>query len=120
MINLTGPSNSQPDGTSAPRDVDDRSDNAHRQLIGWIGLLIPWILILLAAARSTDPSARWTVLDSVSAYYYTGAVVAFVGMLVALVVPHYIPGLRQQIRMGRPPGSPDRRSRRASRRVLSH
>jgi len=86
MINLTGPSGTQVTGTSTPHDPDDRSDNAHRQLIGWIGLLLPWILILIAAARATNPSARWTILDSVSAYYYTGAVVAFVGLLVALAL----------------------------------
>jgi hypothetical protein len=86
MINLTGPSVPQSAGASTPRDPDDRSDNAHRQLIGWIGLLLPWILILIAAVRPTNPSARWTMLDSISAYYYTGAVVAFVGMLVALAL----------------------------------
>jgi len=36
----------------------------------------------MAVAR--DGVAQWRSLDSISAYYYTGAVAAFVGMLVAL------------------------------------
>jgi hypothetical protein len=63
---------------------DDLSDNAHRQLIGYIGLFLPILLVLLAAAR--DGMARWRSLESISAYYYTGAVAAFVGMLVALAL----------------------------------
>jgi len=86
MINLTGPTDSQPEGASATTAPDDRSGDAHRQLIGWIGLWLPWILILIAAMRPEDPTARWTVLDSISGYYYTGAVAAFVGMLVALAL----------------------------------
>lgn len=86
MVTLTGPGDSQSDGASGPRSGDDRSDNAHRQLIGWIGFWLPWILFVIAAARPADPSARWTFLNSISAYYYTGAVAAFVGMLVALAL----------------------------------
>lgn len=84
MVTLTKP---RPD--SARQDMahpayrkDDRSDHAHRQLIGYIGLVLPLILIFLAVAR--DGVAQWRSLDSISAYYYTGAVAAFVGMLVAL------------------------------------
>ncbi len=58
--------------------------HAHRQLIGYIGLILPIVLILLALAR--DGAARWQSLDSISAYYYTGALAAFVGMLVALAL----------------------------------
>jgi hypothetical protein len=83
MVNLTGPDNTPAATNSGP---DDRSGNAHRQLIGWIGFWLPWILILIAAARPIDPSSRWSVLDSISAYYYTGAVAVFVGMLVALAL----------------------------------
>lgn len=53
--------------------------HAHRQLIGYIGVVLPILLILLALAR--DGVARWQSLDSISAYYYTGAVAAFIGML---------------------------------------
>jgi hypothetical protein len=86
MITLTGPSDSQSDGASGSPPGDDRSGDAHRQLIGWLGFWLPWILVLIAAGRPIDPSARWTVLNSISAYYYTGAVAAFVGMLVALAL----------------------------------
>lgn len=63
---------------------DDLSDNAHRQLIGYIGLVLPFLLILIALIR--DGTERWRSLESISAYYYTGAVAAFVGMLVALAL----------------------------------
>jgi hypothetical protein len=63
---------------------DDLSDNAHRQLIGYIGFVLPFLLILIAVIR--DGIERWRSLDSISAYYYTGAVAAFVGMLVALAL----------------------------------
>src|SRR5687768_11290817 len=86
MVNLTGPSDTQADGQTATEARDDRSDNSHRQLIGYIGLALPLILVLIAALRPPDPTARWRILDSISAYYYTGAVAAFVGMLVALAL----------------------------------
>jgi hypothetical protein len=62
--------------------LDDRSTNFHRQLIGCVGLLLPFILIAMALAR--DGLNQWRNLESISAYYYTGAVTPFVGMLVAL------------------------------------
>jgi len=71
------------EGNAAYRQ-DDLSDNAHRQLIGYIGLILPIDLIFLAVIR--DGLVRWRSLDSISAYYYTGAVAAFVGMLVALAL----------------------------------
>ncbi|HET7005748.1 MAG TPA: hypothetical protein VFK65_09670, partial [Candidatus Binatia bacterium] len=70
-----------PQGASRP---DDMSDNAHRQLIGYIGLLLPLLLIVIAISR--DGLERWKSLESISAYYYTGAVAGFVGMLVALAL----------------------------------
>jgi hypothetical protein len=63
---------------------DDRSSIQHRRLIGYIGLFLPAILIVLVLLR--DRWAYWKKLDSVSAYYYSGAVAAFVGMLVALAL----------------------------------
>jgi len=63
---------------------DDQSDHAHRQLIGYIGLVLPLLLIIMAVVR--DGVAQWRSLESISAYYYTGAVAAFVGMLVALAL----------------------------------
>ena len=67
-----------------PARPDDLSGDAHRRLIGWIGLLLPALLVVIAIER--DGLARWRSLESISAYYYTGAVAAFVGMLVALAL----------------------------------
>lgn len=63
---------------------DDRSSPLHRQLIGYIGLVFPVILIFMVICR--DKMAYWEKLDSVSAYYYSGAVAVFVGMLVSLAL----------------------------------
>ncbi len=62
----------------------DLSQRAHRRLIGVLGLLLPVLLYLVAGLRPIDPLPRWAVLPSVSAYYYTGAVGIFVGVLFAL------------------------------------
>jgi len=59
-------------------------EDQHRRLIGWIGLFLPWLLIVLALER--DGLDTWSRLDSISAYYYSGAVAAFVGMLVSLAL----------------------------------
>lgn len=67
-----------------PREEDDLSTHRHRQLIGILGLVLPLTLWLISAARTSDPASRWQVLDSISAYYYSGAVAAFVGILIAL------------------------------------
>ena len=72
--------------SSIPHQFDDLSDHAHRQLIGYIGLAMPILLVLIAAARRTEVHGRWELLDSVSAYYYTGSVAVFVGLLVALAL----------------------------------
>src|SRR5262245_14191586 len=60
------------------------SDNAHRQLIGYIGIVLPFLLIFIVLMR--DGADRCRSLGSISAYYYTGAVAAFVGMLVSLAL----------------------------------
>jgi len=86
MVTFTGVrSDSAKVSTSVPLAAsrpDDLSDNAHRRLIGYIGLVLPSLLVLIAVNR--DGIERWRSLESISAYYYTGAVAAFVGMLVAL------------------------------------
>lgn len=86
MVDLTGPDDSQSESALETREADDRSDNAHRQLIGYIGLALPLILWVIAGWRPTGLSARWRPMDSISAYYYSGAVAAFVGLLVALAL----------------------------------
>src|SRR5690606_26152835 len=67
-----------------PRREDDLSGHGHRRLIGIFGLLLPLLLWLTAGSRPTPAVEAWELLDSISAYYYTGAVAIFVGILVAL------------------------------------
>jgi hypothetical protein len=62
----------------------DLSARAHRQLIGYLGLLLPILLYLLAGLRSTKGLEPWKLLTSVSAYYYTGGIGIFIGVLFAL------------------------------------
>lgn len=62
----------------------DLSSYAHRQLIGYLGLLLPVLLYGLAGVRGTAELPAWKLLDSVSAYYYSGAVAVFVGVLFGL------------------------------------
>jgi hypothetical protein len=62
----------------------DLSVRAHRQLIGILGLLLPIVLYVLAGLRPTEGLPSWNILGSVSAYYYTGAVGVFIGVLFAL------------------------------------
>jgi len=73
---------SQSDGNGGrPRDLSQRG---HRRLIGIIGLLLPVLVYLTAGVRPTTGLPGWGLLPSVSAYYYTGAVAIFVGVLFAL------------------------------------
>ena len=67
-------------------EPDDLSSYFHRQFIGCLGLVLPPLLWLINGLRPTEGLPRWGLLGSVSAYYYTGAVAAFVGVLVALGV----------------------------------
>lgn len=62
---------------------DDRSGRAHRQAIGYCGLALPFVLVLIDWLRPYGVADPW-LRDSISAHYYTGAVAAFVGILVAL------------------------------------
>lgn len=81
----TAPSDARQRGDIAPAGrPDDRSGHAHRQLIGYIGLVFPVLLIALVLSR--DGLEAWKNLESISAYYYTGAVAAFVGMLIAMAL----------------------------------
>jgi hypothetical protein len=86
-------------------DPHDFSHETHRQLIGYLGLLLPVVLVLLAGIRPTAGLEPWAVLDSVSAYYYTGAVAAFVGILFALSLFLFSYGGYQRYRADRIAGS---------------
>ena len=68
---------------SAPQDLSHRF---HRSLIGYLGILLPVLLYGLAGLRSTTDLPRWETLNSISAYYHTGAVAVFVGVLFALAL----------------------------------
>jgi hypothetical protein len=65
------------------RETDDLSTHAHRQLIGGVGMVFPFLIWLIAGLRPTG-EYPWIPQTSISAYYYTGAVSAFAGMLIAL------------------------------------
>jgi len=65
-----------------PPSTKDLSTHSHRQLIGYAGLVLPLALPCIAALRPTGLTVA--ELDSVSSYYYTGAVAFFTGTLVAL------------------------------------
>jgi len=77
-------SDKKPSKYLAPSRGDDLSGNRLRLLIGVVGLAFPILLWLLNGWRLEEGQPRWAILSSVSAYYYTGAVSAFTGMLVAL------------------------------------
>jgi len=62
---------------SALQERDDLSSHLHRQLIGWVALTLPFLLVIIAGWRPTAKLQRWDLLDSISAYYYTGALAAF-------------------------------------------
>ena len=70
--------------TQQPHIRRDLSQRAHRLLIGFLGLFLPGLLFFAAGVRPTEGLQPWRFLHSVSAYYYTGAVGAFVGVLFAL------------------------------------
>jgi hypothetical protein len=73
-------------GLFAPREPDDLSTHAHRQAMGYLGLVLPPLLVLVTAWRSTDGVPGWSILDSVSAYYHSGSVSVLTGVLTALAV----------------------------------
>jgi len=80
------PSSSSPGSNREKPRPNHLSNQAHRQLIGYLGVLLPVILLALAGMRPTPGLPQWSPLQSVSAYYYTGAVAAFVGILVSLAL----------------------------------
>jgi len=75
-----------------PADPMDRSTHGFRQLLGALGVVLPllcwiWAIVLPSTQDPTPFLERlWPLhaLSSVSAYYYTSAVGAFVGILVAM------------------------------------
>lgn len=95
---MTSPDSGPVPGATRPLAL---SHQAHRQLIGYLGILLPIILLALAGLRPTPGMPRWEPLDSVSAYYYTGAVAAFVGVLFALALFLFTYGGYENVRADR-------------------
>lgn len=69
-----------PDPSDSP---DDLSGHRHRQVIGYLGLALPILLVQFVKLRPNAASDKW-LGTSISAYYWTGAVSLFVGLLAAL------------------------------------
>jgi hypothetical protein len=63
--------------------ADDLSGHTHRQVIGYLGLALPILLVQVQRLRPNALSDRWYG-GSISAYYWTGADSLFVGLLAAL------------------------------------
>ena len=61
-------------------NIDDAASRSHRQLIGWIGLLMPLLLWAFTGVRPNDAASAWKPLDSISAYFYSSAAFVFVGL----------------------------------------
>lgn len=68
-----------------PPQDDDRSGHGHRQAIGWLGALLPVMLVVFDRSRPTE-GLMPTELTSISAYFYSSGVVVFAGILFALAV----------------------------------
>jgi hypothetical protein len=66
-------------------NADDLSSNAHRQLLGILGIALPLMVYLTAGWRPLkNMDERWSLLDSISGYYHTGGEAVFIGIVVAL------------------------------------
>jgi hypothetical protein len=70
------------DGPLEAEDAIDLSQTLHRRVIGFLGLFLPALLLIVSAWRPTEGEPR--VLSSVSSYYYSGGVSLFVGVVFAL------------------------------------
>ena len=75
-----------PAARRVPATPASLSQQGHRRLIGILGLLLPLLFYLFAGLLPMAPLPRWATLNSLSAYYHTGAVGVFVGVLFALAL----------------------------------
>jgi hypothetical protein len=64
---------------------DDVSGRAHRQVIGYLGAALPFLLVVAVRVRPNAPADAWA-RDSISAFYWTGGVPIFAGVLAVLSV----------------------------------
>src|SRR2546427_6863556 len=75
-----------PRGEDSDPAAENLSQQAHRRLIGVLGFCLPILLYSFAGLLPTAGLPPWRVLSSVSAYYYTGGVAVFVGVLFGLAL----------------------------------
>jgi hypothetical protein len=83
MLTQAPPAASQYTPPPPGQRADDISGHAHRQAIGYLGLALPILLVQVERLRPNALSDNWSG-NSISAYYWTGAVSLFVGLLAAL------------------------------------
>ena len=83
MLTQVPPAASQHTRPAPGERPDDISGHTHRQVIGYLGLALPIVLVQMVRLRPNAPSDQWSG-NSISAYYWTGAVSFFVGLLAAL------------------------------------
>jgi len=77
----------EPRGPEPRKDrPDDDSSRSHRQIIGMVGLALPVLLPLITWALPNDAATGLHAENSISGYFYTSAVFAFVGLLIALAL----------------------------------
>ena len=62
------------------------SEFHHRRLIGLLGFSLPFILLLMAEFRQVENLPHGKPLGSISAYYYSGSVALFVGVVFSLAL----------------------------------
>jgi hypothetical protein len=75
----------QPDGPFfAPQPADDLSSHLLRQALGYLGFFLPLLVYVVARWRPVGGSPTRAPLDSISEYYYSGAVAVLTGTLWAM------------------------------------
>ena len=79
------PPTAHPSYTPKSDREDDNSGHAHRQVIGYLGALLPLLLPLTVWLRPGHADLDWAP-SSISAYYWSGAVSLFSGVLAVLSV----------------------------------
>jgi hypothetical protein len=68
-----------------PRRDDDLSSHRHRVVIGALGAALPLLVWFISWLRPNRPALP-EPLSSISAYYYSGAVAVFTGILAGLAI----------------------------------
>ena len=85
MVTQIPRASSQNTPVEATDGPDDLSNHRDRQVIGYLGLAMPFLLVLVVRLRPNAAADQWSG-TSISAYFWTGAVSLFVGILAALSV----------------------------------